>query len=272
MEAIVLERLDAVALAVASEELGLPQLPAEVGESILTLKQLGEKHARDLERIQADLGASGTVALEAAGSCELALAALAEAVGEMSGKVAVLKDESSLFDERLHASESAQAAQRASLTEAVEEAVARQEEAVAARLETVDDLGAAQGAKLFRVSGVVEEWEASAALAAEASHAAAREAGIEAASETVGRMREEAAAAATNAVAPIASQVQLAEDGNRAATDELRRRLDERPWAAALELSEDVDAMRRELASSRRKVEQMSRLLTSKLGPGPVGK
>ena len=269
METIVLERLDDVVQAVASD-VSLPQLPAEVGESILALRQLGEKHAQDLERIQADLGASGTVALEAAGSCEAALAALTETVAEMTGKIAVVKDESSLFEERLHASESAQAAQRASLTDAVEEAVARQEEAVAARLETVDDLGAAQGAKLFRVCGVVDEWEASA-------REAAREAAIEAASETLGRMQEEAAAgentattcdpqgwlwhrinqarhlyarstaatatdrsfvfsAATNAVAPIASQVQLAEDGNRAATDELRRRLDDRPWEAALGL------------------------------------
>lgn len=82
MEAVVLERLDAVAQAVAEDE--LPQLPTEVGDSILGLRH-------DFEQIKKEVAASGRVASEATATCKAALARFERAVAETAESSAKMR-------------------------------------------------------------------------------------------------------------------------------------------------------------------------------------
>lgn len=195
-------------------------------------------------------------------------------------------------------------ARRESVDERLEdlhESVSARLEALDTRLEALDDLGTAQGAKLLRVSTVVDEWETEASHALMATQTAAREAAVEAASKAMHQVQleaaaaaeaaakplieQQAAAAAEAAVKPLIEQLETVDRNARDTVAELQLRLDEHPWGRAVELSDDVDALRSELAvsrqqfaplsialntertdsltlqSNRRKVEQMSRLL-----------
>ena len=272
MEAVVLERLDAVAQAVAADE--LPQLPPEVGDSILALR-------RDVEQVQTEMGASGSAAAEATSKWESAFAGLEATVAETTAaeaalrhalradpvstheasnaavpsrlaltRLAACRDEVATLTERVGSKESGQEVESQELRDSVEAAIARTEDAVAARVEALDDLGAAQGAKLLRVASVVDEWEAMEWKSMDEWAARASQAGVDAASEALQQMQAEVAAAAEAAIAPFTERLNLAEQSSSETAAELTRRLDEQPWAHALELSDEVDALRSELAVS----------------------
>ena len=63
-----------------------------------------------------------------------------------------------------------------------------------------------------------------------------------------------AASAAEAAVKPLAEQLELVDRSTRETVAELQLQLDERPWDRAVELGDDVDALRSELAVSRQQV------------------
>lgn len=242
MEAVVLERLDAVAQAVAEED--VPQLPTEVADSILGLR-------RDLEQLRMELGKTGRVASKATATCEAAIAAFETTSAETESQSQSLRDGIEALDEQLQSCEARQAAEIREVRELVDAAIAKVEEAVAARLEQVDDMCTAQGAKLLRVLSIVDEWETSMSEGAAAAQAYGREAAAEAASQMLQKMQAEAVKAAEAAVKPLAEQLELVHRSSCETVAELALRLEERPWAHALELGDDVDALRSELAVSR---------------------
>ena len=227
MEVVVLERLDAVAQAVADEN--VLQLPAEVADSILGLR-------RDVEELRVQLGTTNRVASQATAKCEATLASLEMAVAETAAQ-----------DERFQSSEARQIAECKAVRASMDAAIAKIEDAVAARLEELDDLCMAHGAKLLRLLSVVGEWEAGAPQAATASKTSDRESGIEDL-QTLRQMQAEAAKAAEAAVKPLAEQLELVDRNARETIAELTLRLEARPWAHALDLSDQVDALRSELA------------------------
>ena len=127
-------------------------------------------------------------------------------------------------------------------------AIAKTEDALAVRLEKLDDLGTAQGVKLLRVLSVVDEWETAAAQAATTAEASGREAAAEAASQALEQLQSAAATAAQAAVKPLAEQLELVDQSARESAAQLTLQLEKRPWARALELNDEVDALRSELA------------------------
>ena len=115
----------------------------------------------------------------------------------------------------------------------------------------LDDLGAAHGAKLLRIAGSVEEWEGRAAAADETARAACEEA-VESALAAVdlASVDQTARAAGEAGCVPLGQRL-----------DKLVARLDARPWSEALDVSDEVSELRLELASHRRKLERVSRLV-----------
>ena len=229
MEAVVLERLDAVAQAVADED--VVQLPAEVADSILGLR-------RDVEQLRVELCTTNRMASQATAKCEAALASLEMTVAETAAQ-----------DKRFQSSEARQIAECQAVRESADAAVAKVEDAVAARLEELDDLVMAHGAKLLRVLSVVGEWEAGAPQAPPAPQTSDREAGVDD-PQTLRKMQVEAAKAAEAALKPLAEQLELVDRNARETVAELALQLEARPWAHALDLSDNVDALRSELAVS----------------------
>lgn len=229
MEAVVLERLDAVAQAVADED--VVQLPAEVADSILGLR-------RDVEQLRVELCTTNRMASQATAKCEAALASLEMTVAETAAQ-----------DKRFQSSEARQIAECQAVRESADAAVAKVEDAVAARLEELDDLVMAHGAKLLRVLSVVGEWEAGAPQATPAPQTSDREAGVDD-PQTLRKMQVEAAKAAEAALKPLAEQLELVDRNARETVAELALQLEARPWAHALDLSDNVDALRSELAVS----------------------
>ena len=230
MEAVVLERLDAVAQAVADED--VVQLPAEVADSILGLR-------RDVEQLRVELCTTNRMASQATAKCEAALASLEMTVAETAAQ-----------DKRFQSSEARQIAECQAVRESADAAVAKMEDAVAARLEELDDLVMAHGAKLLRVLSVVGEWEAGLGpQATPAPQTSDREARVED-PQMLRKMQVEAAKAAEAALKPLAEQLELVDRNARETVAELALRLEARPWAHALDLSDNVDALRSELAVS----------------------
>ena len=235
MEAVVLARLETIAAATA-EEFARPLPSEELGPRIDELGGQLQGQSQALAELQGQIGA-------AAGAAD-SLRSLRAAVGELGEFGAALREE--LSADRKKAEERQEATE-----DRVDAAMGRMEEALAARVGALDDLGAAHGAKLLRIAGSVEEWEGRAAAADEAARAACEEA-VESALAAVDL-------ASVDRTARAAGEAGCVPLGHR--LDKLVARLDARPWSEALDVSDEVSELRLELASHRRKLERVSRLV-----------
>ena len=130
-----------------------------------------------MQRLRTELGTTGRVASKATAKCDAALARFEMTAAEAENQCQSLRDGIETLDEQVQSCEARQAAECREVRESVDAAIAKVEEAVASRLEKLDDMGMSQGAKLSRVLSVVDEWETAASEGAAAAQAADRRAG-----------------------------------------------------------------------------------------------